>query len=428
MVRNVAFKTLGCRLNQSETDSLASQFHHAGYQIVDFNKPADIYIINTCTVTRQSDKKSRNLVSQVTRINKNALIIVTGCMVNNYKNKLQNIPDSIYYIENDRKSSILPMVESHFTGKGIDSDKFSPGIFDFNAADSTFHTRSMIKIQDGCDHFCTFCIVPFVRGRAVSRPTDEIINNICEVVTSGFREIVITGVNISRYDHEGIAFDDLVEKILSISGDFRVRISSIEPEKFSEKLISLFANPKLMPHLHLCMQSGSDRILKKMRRTYTTHDYISIIDKIRHHYSDFNFTTDIMVGFPGETEEDFLDTCKVVAEIGFSHIHTFKFSRREGTLADRMPEQVPEKVKNERSEIIRKISITSKRKYRHSLIGKIQNVLVEKVRGKTGRGYGELYVPVEFRHPAVNRNTLYKVKLTGLSEGDDPVLSGIVTP
>jgi len=424
MNRSIAFKTLGCRLNQSETDSLVSVFHHAGYNIVDINDNADVYVINTCTVTNQSDKKSRNLISQISRRNQNALTIITGCMVNNYRDLLENIPRSVCYVENNLKSSIFSMVEAHFMGNIIEPYKFKPGVFNFNSADTTFHTRSMIKIQDGCDHYCTFCIVPFVRGRAISRSTNDIIKNIREVIHSGFREMVITGVNISRYQYEGSDFDDLIERILALPGDFRVRVSSIEPEGFSDKLINLFNHPKLMPHLHLCLQSGSDRILKKMRRVYSTHDYISIINEIMRLYPDFNFTTDIMVGFPGETDEDFKATCAIVREIGFSHIHTFKYSRRKGTIADQMPEQVPEKVKNERSETIRSISIENKRRYRTSLIGKVQNVLVEKVRGKYGRGYGELYVPIEFRHPEMKKNMLQKVVLTGLSDGEDPLLTG----
>ena len=391
---------------------------------MDINDNADVYVINTCTVTNQSDKKSRNLISQISRRNQNALTIITGCMVNNYRDLLENIPRSVCYVENNLKSSIFSMVEAHFMGNIIEPHKFKPGVFNFNSADTTFHTRSMIKIQDGCDHYCTFCIVPFVRGRAISRSTNDIIKNIREVIHSGFREMVITGVNISRYQYEGSDFDDLIERILALPGDFRVRVSSIEPEGFSDKLINLFNHPKLMPHLHLCLQSGSDRILKKMRRVYSTHDYISIINEIRRLYPDFNFTTDIMVGFPGETDEDFKATCAIVREIGFSHIHTFKYSRRKGTIADQMPEQVPEKVKNERSETIRSISIENKRRYRTSLIGKVQNVLVEKVRGKYGRGYGELYVPIEFRHPEMKKNMLQEVLLTGLSEGEDPLLTG----
>jgi threonylcarbamoyladenosine tRNA methylthiotransferase MtaB len=424
MNRKVAFKTVGCRLNQSETDSLVSEFHHAGYRIVEFSDNADVYVINTCTVTNQSDKKSRNLISQVNRRDTNAIVLVTGCMVNNYRDSLKDIPESVFYIENNRKSSIFPLVDAHFRGEIMYSEKYQPGVFNFSSADITFHTRSLIKIQDGCDHYCTFCIVPFVRGRAISRPVSDIITNIRKVIDSGFHEIVITGVNIGRYKYEETDFENLIGKILTVPGDFRVRISSMEPEGFGDKLIRLFSHPKLMPHLHLCLQSGSDRVLQKMRRVYTSSGYRSIIHKIRNLYTDFNFTTDIMVGFPGETEDDFEASCSAVREIGFSHIHTFKYSRRKGTLADRMPEQVPEKLKNERSEIIRSISIENKRQYRTSLIGKTQNVLVEKVSGKSGRGYGELYVPVEFRHPKMSKNMLQEVKLKGLGEGDDPILFG----
>jgi threonylcarbamoyladenosine tRNA methylthiotransferase MtaB len=424
MKGSIAFKTLGCRLNQSETDSLVSEFHHAGYRIVEFSKTADVYIINTCTVTNQSDKKSRNLISQLSRKNNNAMVVVTGCMVNNYRDILKDIPGSVYYVENNLKSSIFRIVEAHLQGETIQYGNFQPGVFDFKSAETSLHTRSMIKIQDGCDHYCTFCIVPYVRGRAVSRPPEDIINNIHEIIDCGFREIVITGVNIGRYKYEDTFFEGLIEKILVIPGDFRVRVSSIEPYGLGDKFFRLFSNPKLMPHLHLCMQSGSDRILLKMRRAYSYSDFRSIIDKIRNNYNDFNFTTDILVGFPGETDQDFQATCKAAREIGFSHIHTFKYSRRKGTRADQIPDQVPEKIKNERSEIVRKISVENKLTYRKSLIGKTQNVLVEKIKGKTRRGYGELYVPIEFKHPLISRNMIQKVLLTGLGEGEDPVVYG----
>jgi threonylcarbamoyladenosine tRNA methylthiotransferase MtaB len=425
MKGTVAFKTLGCRLNQSETDSLVSEFHHGGYRIVDFNKAADIYIINTCTVTGQSDKKSRNLLSQAKRKNQSAIIVVTGCMVNNYRDNLKEIPGSLFFVENNLKGSIFRMIETHLGHDAVGSEKFQPGVFNFRSADISLHTRSLIKIQDGCDHFCTFCIVPYVRGRAVSRPPDDIINNIWRILESGFHEIVITGVNISRYKYGDIDFESLIEKILSITGNFRVRISSIEPFGLGDKFLTLFSNPKLMPHLHLCMQSGSDNILMKMRRTYSLSEFRSIIDRIRDQYADFNFTTDILVGFPGETEQDFDATCRAAREIGFSHIHTFKYSGRKGTRAYLMPDQVPEKIKSERSEIIRKISVENKLIYRRSLIGKIQNVLVEKVHGKTARGYGELYVPIEFKHPDAGRNMIREIVLTDIGQGEDPILYGM---
>ena len=422
--RKIAFKTLGCRLNQFETDSLVSEFNGAGYQVVDFSDPADIYVVNTCTVTSQSDKISRNLIGQAAKRNNNAIVIAAGCMITNPRTENPANRNITYYVENTRKSSIFSLVEAHFQGEIVDPNSFEPDVFSYRPADTTLHTRSLIKIQDGCDNYCTFCIVPYVRGRAVSRPVPDILDNILKVLEFGFREIVITGVNIGRYQWEGTSFEDLVEKILDIPGDFRVRISSMEPEGFGEKFFELFSHPKLMPHLHLCIQSGSDQVLLRMRRMYNLQEYLNIIDKFRGKYADFNFTTDIIVGFPGETEEDFQASCKVVRDTGFSHVHTFKYSRRKGTRADRIPDQVPEKVKNERSEIIRRIADENKLKYRTSLIGKTQNVLVEKVQGNKGSGYGELYVPVEFTHPGIKNNMLKKVKLSGIRKEEDPVMIG----
>ena len=423
MKRKIAFKTLGCRLNQFETDSIASEFHSAGYQVVDFDGKADVYVVNTCTVTNQSDKKSRNLISQACRKPGDPLVVVTGCMVDNQGDELEG-RNGTYFVENKKKTSIFPMVEAHYKGKTLHPDSLDGDVFSFRPADTAFHTRSLVKIQDGCDNYCTFCIVPFVRGRAVSRPFSKIRENIRQVLEYGYREIVLTGVNIGRYEHGGINFEGLVEKILDIPGDFRVRISSIEPDGYGDRFIELFQHPRLMPHLHLCLQSGSDAVLLRMRRMYALSEFRSIVDRIRGSYSDFNLTTDIIVGFPGETEEDFMDTCKVVRDIGFSHIHTFKYSRRKGTRADRMPGQVPEKVKSERSRIIRQIGEENKRLYRTSLIGKTQHVLVEKTINSVCQGYGELYVPVEFKSPKPEKNRLVKTRITGISEAGDPVLFG----
>lgn len=424
MSRKIAFKTLGCRLNQFETDSLVSEFHHAGYRLVEFDEPADVYVVNTCTVTNQSDKKSRNLMSQVRRKPGDPLLVVTGCMVNNRKEDFGQMDPGTYFVENDRKSSIVPLVEAHYRGEILQPDEMIPDVFGYKPADTTFHTRSLVKIQDGCDNYCTFCIVPFVRGRAVSRPFEKIRENILNVLEFGFREIVLTGVNIGRYRHEGINFETLVERILEIPGDFRLRISSIEPDGYGERFIELFHHPRLMPHLHLCLQSGSDAVLLRMRRMYTVEGFRRIVVRIREKTTDFNLTTDILVGFPGETQDDFNATCNVVREMGFSHIHTFKYSRRKGTRADRMTGQVPEKIKSERSEIIRCLSEENKRKYRSSLIGKTQTVLVEKITGKTARGFGELYVPIEFQPAFPRKNELRQVRITGIAGGEDPVLFG----
>lgn len=424
MGRKIAFKTLGCRLNQFETDALVSEFHDSGYEIVDFEENADVYLVNTCTVTNQSDKKSRNLIGQAVRKRGEGLVVVTGCLVNSRKEELESRDSRTYFVENNRKTSIFPMVEAHYRGEILQPNSLDEDVFNFKPADTTFHTRSLIKIQDGCDNFCTFCIVPFVRGRAVSRPFEEIRDNILRVLDFGYREIVLTGVNIGRYNHQGTDFETLVEKILEIPGDFRVRISSIEPDGYGVRFIELFSHPKLMPHLHLCLQSGSDQVLLRMRRMYTLEGFRDIVRKIRGSHPDFNLTTDIIVGFPGETDEDFRETCEVVKEFGFSHIHTFKYSRRKNTRADRMIDQVPEKVKNERSEVIRMIAEENKRHYRSTLIGKIQNILVERFEDGIARGYGEYFVPVSFRIGNASKNDMVRVRITGIAEGEDPDLTG----
>lgn len=422
MKKKIAFKTLGCRLNQYETDSVVSNFTNAGYEVVDFNSEADAYVINTCTVTNMSDHKSRQTISQASRKNEDAVLVVTGCMANNHKEKLEQNQRITYTIENDRKGSIFHLLDGHFRGELVNPDELEQDRFNFTSADKNIRTRSMIKIQDGCDNFCTFCIVPHVRGRAISRSWEDIKANIEEVLGFGYKEIVLTGVNIGRYEHNGLTFEDLVEKILNISGDFRVRISSIEPEGFGDKLFDLFSHPKLMPHLHMCLQSGSDKILLKMRRQYTVGDFKEMVNEIRSRIPDFNFTTDIMVGFPDETEEDFLETCKAIEEIGFTHIHTFKYSVRKGTRAERMPNQIHEKVKTQRSAIIRDLGEENKRKYRSSFIRKTQTVLVEKINSKgIATGYGENYVPVEFKADTNTRlKEFKKVEIIGIADTEDP--------
>lgn len=265
-----------------------------------------------------------------------------------------------------------------------------------------------------------------MRGRAISRSPKDIYKNIKEVVKFGYKEIVLTGVNIGRYDFEGLNFEDLVEKILEIPGDFRVRISSIEPEGFGDKLFKLFNHPKLMPHLHMCIQSGSDKILLKMRRNYTVDEFKAMVSKIRSRVPEFNFTSDLIVGFPEETEEDFQQSCKVIEEIGFSHIHTFKYSKRKGTRADRLLNQIPEKVKTERSAVIRVLAEQQKRKYRSSLIGIVQRVLVEKIDNDGyASGYGEFYVPIKFKSTSTTTlKEFSNVIIAGIENNEDPALIG----
>lgn len=424
-MKKVSFKTLGCRLNQYETDALVTRFHQAGYQVVDNVAGVDISVINTCTVTNQSDQKSRTTINQIIRNNPGGLVIVTGCMANNHRERLEANEKITYVVDNVRKSQIVSLVDAHLKGEVVHPDSIPGDVFGFETVDKSLHTRTSIKVQDGCDNFCTYCIVPSVRGRAVSRELSRILENVERVVENGFREIVITGVNIGRYASGDSNIENVIEKILELPGDFRVRISSLEPDGFGPGFHRLFQHPRMAPHLHLCLQSGSDPILLKMRRMYTTRSFMEILDKFREEIPDFNFTTDVIVGFPGETEEDFRQTVSLVREARFSHIHTFRYSRRKGTRADRMEGQIPEKVKTERSEVIRAISEENRIGYMKSMIGKKQRVLIEKVDPKgMAQGYGEHYLPVTFRTGSTVTNRFQEVELKELILSAPPGLMG----
>jgi len=424
-MKKITFKTLGCRLNLFETDALVSEFNNHNYQIVDFCEKADIYIVNTCTVTNQSDHKSKQVINQMKRLHPDALKIVTGCMATNYKQQLEQSGKVDYVVDNNHKTAIPALVEAHFNGEIIDTGSFEKDLFGYDAADTTLHTRSLIKIQDGCRNFCTFCIIPKVRGMATSRPSLEIYRNIKEVIEFGFKEIVLTGVNIGRYRDNKVDFEKLVENILEIPGDFRLRISSMEPEGFSNSFFRLFEHPKLTPHLHLCLQSGSEAILLKMRRMYTAQLFEDIAGKLREIFPDFNLTTDIIVGFPGETEANFQESIKMAERIKFGHIHTFKYSIRKGTRAEKMTDQIPGKEKIRRSEIIRLLSGKSKLEYRRSFIGKTQNVLIEQFdENGFAIGYGQHYIPVVIKQNKLKKNHFYTVKLVKIEIRSEPVLIG----
>jgi threonylcarbamoyladenosine tRNA methylthiotransferase MtaB len=400
----VAFRTLGCRLNQYEMDALAAQFKDNGYEVSEQEHNADIVVVNTCTVTNQSNQKSRQAISHATRVNPGARMIITGCMTESHAGQLQQKFPNATIINNKAKSAIFHSVDSLLKGGSpVLSDK-DFDLFSYQSFTEMFHTRSLVKIQDGCDNFCTFCIIPFVRGRAISRPSEKVLENVRDVVAKGAKEIVLTGVNISRYNHEGLGFSGLLEQILDVEGDFRVRISSIEPDRFNDHFFSLVGHPKLAPHLHLCLQSGSDRILLQMRRMYSVKDYMKIVENVRKKDPLFNFTTDVIVGFPGETEQEFADTMKLSKEVGFGHMHIFKYSVRQSTRAARMPEQVNEKIKTERSRRMHELAAKLQKDYRAAFDNTEQRILVEKWENGMASGYNGYYVPMQFASENKKRN------------------------
>ncbi len=409
-------------MNQYESDSLASDFIKGGYQVVPFEDPADVYVINTCTVTNKSDRKSRNSINKA-RKQEDAVVVVTGCYVDSTKESLESSTGITFLIENKRKNQIFSMVDAYFNGelKHINSEK---DVFDFHTTDKGLRTRATIKIQDGCDSFCSYCIIPYVRGAGISRPVSDIEDSIKDHLKQGFKEIVLTGINMSCYNYNGVTFIELLTGILKIDGDWRLRISSLEPDMMDDKIVELFKHPKMTPHLHLCLQSGSETILKEMKRTYSYSEYREIIENIRSIIPNFNVTTDLIVGFPGESDELFMESLNACREIGFGHIHTFKYSKREGTIAAKLPNQVSEKVKSERSESVRGVAEELKLNYRKSLIGSNQRVLVEKYENGFCSGFGENYVPVSFKSSVDLNNQFVNVKLTELLSGNDPYLVG----
>ena len=419
-MKTIAFKTLGCRVNLYETDALASRFKAAGYDIAENDGDADAYVVNTCTVTNTSDQKCRQAIHQIRRKHPEALIAVTGCMVNHRKEALLQSGVADYVIDNERKSALFDIIDEHFRTGHSDPEGYDRDLFSYQPAFDTFHTRSLIKIHDGCNNFCSYCIIPMVRGRATSRPAEDIYNNVREVVGHGFKEVVLTGVNMGRYQHEETNFEQLVENILKIDGDFRVRVSSIEPDQFSDRFLALFQHEKLAPHMHICLQSGSDDTLKRMNRHYTVSQFRAMCQRIKAARPDFNLTTDIIVGFPGETEQTFNESCDFAREIGFSHIHTFKYSVRTGTKAATMPDQVPEKAKTERSEVMRQISLENKTKYFMMMQGRKQRMLVERIDGKgIARGYGENYLPIIANGKGTEKNAFINIRLGEIVHGEN---------
>ena len=416
----IAFKTLGCRVNLFETDALASRFKKEGYEVVDGGE-ADVFVVNTCTVTNTSDQKCRQAIHQIRRKNPNALLVVTGCMVNHRKEELIQEGVADYVIDNERKTAIFEIVDEHFKKGHSDPEGYDRDLFSYQPAFDTFHTRSLIKIHDGCNNFCSYCIIPMVRGRSTSRPAEDIYKNIREVVDHGFKEIVLTGVNMGRYKDGETDFESLVEHIIiNIKGDFRVRVSSIEPDQFSDRFLQLFQHEKLAPHMHICLQSGSEDTLKRMHRFYTASQFREMCQRIKAFRPDFNLTTDIIVGFPGETEETFQESCDFAREIGFSHIHTFKYSKRTGTKAAIMPDQVPETEKTRRSEIMRAISLENKLKYFNQMKGSTQRMLIERIDSKgIARGYGENYIPIQISGGKTERNSFINVVLNEILNKDN---------
>jgi len=372
----VAFYTLGCKLNQAETESLASQFSQSGFQLVSPNDVADIYIANTCTVTHVADRKSRHWLRLARRRNPQALIIATGCYAQRSRQELAPLADLV--VDNQEKQHLLAVTQS-LTELGGSETKQSQ-IFA-----ATMRTRSLIKIQDGCHSPCTYCIVPQVRPHEYSLPASQTIDAVKQKATLGYKEVVLTGTEVGSYQDDGADLTDLIQRILDDTGIERLRLSSLQPSEVSSKLLALWQDERLCRHFHLALQSGSETVLQRMKRSYSLDQYQRTMNLIKETIPEAAITTDIMVGFPGESDEEFEQSHSFCQQAGFANIHVFPFSPRPETAAARMPEQIKDKVKQERNQRMLELSRDFRRRFCEQFLGQTMPVLWEK---ETGPGSG----------------------------------------
>ena len=414
MNKVVKFITLGCKVNQYETNAMTQKFLEKGYKVIEENnenqeeKP-DICIINTCTVTNMSDRKSRQMLRRMKEKNPDTIVVAVGCYAQVAKDELSKIPEIDLVLGNNEKVEIVKYVEGYIEKKQkiseIEDVMKSREFSDFGNITFSEKTRAVIKIQDGCDRFCSYCIIPYARGRVRSRKPESIISEITQIASKGIKEVVITGIHIASYGKDFIMCKDekirnyrlidLLEEINKIDGIERIRLGSIEPllitEEFVERLKKL---NKICHHFHLSLQSGCNETLKRMNRRYTTEQFRNIVTILRGAYKDVNLTTDIIVGFPGETEEEFNKTYEFLKEINFYKMHVFKYSPRKGTKAAVMANQVPGNIKEERSKKLIELSNENEFNYNSQYIGKDVDVLFEEEKTGVYKGHTQNYIMV----------------------------------
>ncbi len=416
----VAFTTLGCKVNQFETEAMTELLENEGFKVTTNGESSDIYIINTCAVTKESERKSRQFINRAKRINPNALVVAVGCSVQLNSDKLNEETQVDIVIGTKNKGNIAKIIKEKLNNNQINTyiDKFKGSEKFEELKISTVHdkTRANIKIQDGCSQFCTYCIIPYVRGPIRSRNHDDIIEEVKRIASNGYKEIVINGIHISSYgaeEKDKDALIKLIEDIDKINGIERIRLGSLEPgivtEDFARR-ISL--TKKACHHFHLSLQSGSDSVLNRMNRRYTSSEYKKGVEILRKYMIDSGITTDIIVGFPGETDEEFEETCSFVKDIGFSRIHVFKYSIREGTKAAAMPDQVSDKIKDFRSKVLIELGEMLSTDFMNKYIGRAISVLVESENGENlYEGYSSNYLKVMIKSNSDIKNMIVDINI-----------------
>lgn len=425
----VAFLTLGCKVNSYETEKMKEQFKEKGHMIVAFEEQADVYIVNTCTVTNIADRKSRKMLHRARRQNKEALVVATGCYVDSARKKGETDESVDVFIGNEQKEQLVEMMEEM-----LKEETVRHGQEKSEAAREEEHTRAYLKVQNGCNQYCTYCIIPYVRGPLTSKPEKQVVAEVEQLARRGIQEVVLTGIHLSSYgvdfsqaksflELEGKPLLSLIEEVAQVPGIERIRLGSLEPRIITEEFVrNLCKQKKICPHFHLSLQSGCDETLRRMNRHYTGEEYLEKLRILRKYFEYPAITTDIIVGFPGETEEEFQMTCEFARKAAFAQIHVFKYSRRQGTMADAMEGQVPDRIKTQRSERLLQLEQELERAYCVRFLGQEIRVLMEEITNIQGKeyltGYNERYVRIGV--PVVDRekaeklcNQIVSVRISG---------------
>lgn len=384
-MKKVALHNLGCKVNAYETEAMQEMLEHAGYEIVPFREGADIYVINTCTVTNIADRKSRQMLHRARKMNPDAIVVAAGCYVQAQAEKQVIDPCIDIVLGNNKKQDLLTALQAyeaeHEGLREVIDINHTKEYENLHLTKQGEHTRAYIKVQDGCNQFCSYCIIPYARGRVRSRAKEDVVEEITELAKNGYKEVVLTGIHLSSY---GIDFEQednllsLIRAVHEIEGIERIRLGSLEPRIITEEFAQAIATlPKMCPHFHLSLQSGCDETLKRMNRRYTSQEFYEKCEILRTHFENPALTTDVIVGFPQETEEEFQKTMEFLKKIRFYETHIFKYSKREGTKAAVMEGQIPEQVKADRSAVLIQLGEENQKKYEAAFVGKTVEVLVE---------------------------------------------------
>ena len=410
----VSIETHGCKLNQADSGKLALEFLEAGFKLVENGSPTDIHIVNTCTVTHIADRKARRSLRAARRLNPEATIVATGCYVDRDSEALLKIPEIDIIANNQNKASLVSDIVA---SKGNSLVSCTLGTDDIPINLNMIRTRASIKIQEGCDQVCAYCIVPKVRGRERSIPANEIISSINNLESLGYKEIILTGTQLGTYgfdlENGPNTLHSLIDKILQKTSVGRIRVSSIQPQEITPELLEVWRDPRICPHMHIPLQSGSDETLKAMRRRYTRDQYLHSVDRVMATFTDFSITTDIIVGFPGETDSGYKDTLDVVNRVDFSNLHVFPFSVRPGTSAAYLNEQISPEIKTSRVSELIELGNMKSRYYRQNMIGAVRPVLWEDKKKGEWQGLTDTYVRVAVKNDQNLHNSIDSVLITG---------------